>query len=413
MTKSPPAADDRKGSAIAVAVSLGVTQTIGYGSLYYAFGVLTPAMASDTGLSLTSIYGLFSLALVLAGSVAGRVGALLDRRHPAMIMSAGSLVGAVILFAWAAIPGKPAFALLLIAGQLVSVLVLYEAAFVAAAHLVEPPLVRRTITGITFIAGFASTIFWPLTQWLASAMDWRGVYLVYALLNLAICLPLHLMLWRQFAPVGHDIAPASVHRSRSQQSVQADKIVRRRMAVLLTAGFAATAFVISATHLHLIGLLGQIGLAGSAAMIGALIGPSQVAARVVEFASAQRISIHAASIGSALALPLALAVLLAGAPGVAPAVVFAVMFGAGQGLSYIVRGVLPLELFGRQGFGAFSGKINAVRLYVSAGAPFVIAWLFENGGPQAALAALIVAGSIGVLALGSVAVLARGAAAPD
>lgn len=407
----PPASSRRR--ALSVVAALGVTQTIGYGSLYYAFGVLTPAMSGDTGFSVTWIYGLFSLSLVLAGGVAPRAGALLDRHNPAMIMSAGSLLAGVVLLAWAVVPGKAAFALLLVAAQVVSVLVLYEAAFVTAAHLVEPRLARRTITGITFIAGFASTIFWPLTQWIASAIDWRGVFMIYALLNLAICLPLHLLLWRRFAPVSHKIVPTPSLEGEPAQNTVLERNARLRLAVLLTIGFAATAFVISATHLHLIGLLGKIGLAGSAAMIGALIGPSQVAARVVEFAAARRISIHAASVGSALALPLALVVLLWGAPAMAPAIVFAVMFGAGQGLSYIVRGVLPLELFGRQGFGAFSGRINAVRLYVSAGAPFVVAWLFEHGGAHAALAALIVAGSIGVLALGMVAAQAKGKAAAD
>ncbi len=399
--------------ALTVVVTLGVTQTIGYGSLYYAFGVLTPAMAADTGFSLTSIYGLFSLSLVLAGSIAARVGALLDAHHPAMIMAGGSLAAGAVLLAWALVPGEAAFAVLLVAAQLVSVLVLYEAAFVVAAHLVEPELARRTITGITFIAGFASTIFWPLTQWIVSATDWRVVYMVYALLNLAICAPLHVLLWRAFAPARHDVAATSLRENGSRPIAVLQEDARQRLAVMLTIGFAATAFVISATHLHLIGLLGKIGLAGSAVMVGALIGPSQVAARVVEFAVARRISIHAASIGSALALPLALVVLTWGAPAIAPAIFFAVMFGAGQGLSYIVRGVLPLELFGRQGFGALSGRINAVRLYVSAGAPFVIAWLFEHGGPRVALAALIAVGSIGVLALVAVAIMAKGSTSLD
>ncbi len=392
-----------------VAAALGVTQTIGYGTLYYAFGVLAPKMAADAGLSLTAVYGLFSIALLAGGIVAPSAGRLFDRHEPAKVMAAGSVVCAAALVLWALTPGTVAFAILLVAVEVASVLALYEAAFVVAAHLAPSGQARRTITGITFMAGFASTIFWPLTQYLATLMDWRGVYLVYAGLHIFINFPIHFWLWRQFRAgskaAAAEPAPTAIEDGTLPQAL------RGRVFMLLLAGFAANAFVISSVHLHLIGILGGLGLGASAALIGAVIGPSQVAARVVEFAASGRTSIHAASIASAVALPLALAVLIAGAPMLAAALVFAIVFGAGQGLSFIIRGVLPLELFGRRGYGALTGKINSVRLVVSATGPFITAYLFERAGAVFAVEAILAAALFSAVALLAVTIIARRAGA--
>ncbi len=366
---------------------LGITQTVGYGTLYYAFGVLAPKMAADTGFSLTSVFGLFSLSLAASGFFAPRFGRLMERHSPAFIMTAGSALCALMLVLWALFPGKPAFAVLVVLVELSSILVLYEAAFVAAARLVPVSQARSAITGITFVAGFASTVFWPLTQWLSGFLDWREVYLVYAALQVAICLPIHYWLWRHFPKVqGSSDTDAT---EQEEHGAVREPGLRRRIFILLLAGFAAQSFVIAAIHLHLIGILGGLGLAGSAAFIGALLGPSQVAARVAEFAGSSRFSIRPALVFCAVSLPIALAVLFIGAPAVIPAIAFAVIFGAGQGLSYVVRGVLPLQIFGRTGYGELTGWFNSARLYVASAAPFATAVLFENGGVLVALGFLI------------------------
>lgn len=130
-----------------------------------------------------------------------------------------------------------------------------------------------------------------------------------------------------------------------------------------------------------------------------LIGPSQVIGRAAEFAAGDRVSVFHVAFFATAALPFGLLVLVSGAPGLWAALAFAVIFGLGQGLSYIVRGVLPLHLFGAEGYGALLGKINSVRLFVSAAAPFVTAALFEAAGARAALAMLAFVGVLGVLGL--------------
>ncbi len=387
-------------TSLLLALVLGITQTVGYGTLYYAFGVVAPLMEADTGLSLTTIYGVFSLSMLASGLAAPAIGRLFDRHNPAIVMAAGSLAAGVLLLAWSSVPGTIAFVVLLLLVEISSILVLYEAAFVVAAHYAVAGTARRTITGITFIAGFASTIFWPLTQWLATMLDWQGVYMVYAVLQIAICMPLHLLIWFLLKPT--ITVPGDVETSRTETGTVEDPALRHRIMPYLLAGFAANAFVISAVHLHLIGLLSALGLGASSALVGALLGPAQVAARVVEFATARNVSIHAASLAAVLALPLALAILMAGAPLLAAAFAFAIIFGAGQGLSYIVRGVLPLELFGRRGYGAITGRINAARLFVSAAAPFLTALIFERGGALWALGTILAVATLSAACLAGV-----------
>jgi predicted MFS family arabinose efflux permease len=379
-----------------VVLALGITQTIGYGTLYYAFGLLAPRMAEDTGYSLTAVYGIFSLALLTSGVAAPFVGKALDRFNPGRAMALGSLASAVALAFWTLLPGKAAFAIFAIAVEVMSVLVLYEAAFVLAARLI-PDRARRTITGITLIAGFASTIFWPLTAWLAGFFTWREIYLVYAALNLAVCLPLHLWLAGRHARRKARVDDGSADVMADARLTS--RGMRRVVFTLLMFAFSAIAFVMSAVHLHLIGLLAALGLSGSAAFIGALIGPAQVAGRFMEFIAGERVNVLHVSVLAAAALPVALVILALGAPALAAAVVFAAVFGIGQGLSYIVRGVLPLHLFGLEAYGALTGQLNSARLFVSAAAPFVTAALFEAGGANAALTMLAVVGAAGAAGL--------------
>jgi hypothetical protein len=320
-------------------------------------------------------------------------------------MATGSLLAGVFLIAWALFPGQFAFVFFLVLVELSSILVLYEAAFVVAAHFAVPGTARRTITGITFIAGFASTIFWPLTQWLQGFAGWREIYLVYAALQILVCLPIHVWIWHRYVPTSAGARESEVNAF--EEGTVRDPGRRRVLMPILLAGFAANAFVISAVHLHLIGLLGAFGLGASSALIGALIGPAQVAARVLEFTTSSRVSIHVASMAAVLTLPVAIAILMVGAPLLSAAVAFAIIFGAGQGLSYIVRGVLPLELFGRNGYGAVTGRINAARLFVSAGAPFLTAFLFENAGVQAATGTILAAALLSALCLVAVSRIAQ------
>ena len=386
--------------SLPVAIGLGITTTISYGTLYYAFGVVAPEMSRDTGLSLTIVYGLFSASLFGAALVAPFTGRAFDRYGPARMMALGSVVSAALLFLLSALSGPIAFAALLVAAQMAATMVLYEAAFATVAHQVAGRA-RRTVTIITLIAGFSSTIFWPLTVWLGQSMSWREIYALFALLHVVVNLPLHL--WLSGAAVGKRRKSPPPAAETVEAAIGAGG-PRRQAFFLMMAAFGGLAFTIGAVHLHLIGLLGEIGLAASAPLIGSLIGPAQVFGRVIDFFSGSRVPVIRILLFSTLTLPAAL-VLLAAGPAVLPvAAAAAIVFGLGQGVTFIARGVLPLELFGSKGYGALIGKFNAISLVAMATAPVVAAAVREAYGARATMlvvAAVSAAAALSALRLNS------------
>ncbi len=171
--------------------ALGLTQIVGYGTLYYSFSVLAADMARDLIWSVEWVYGAFSVALLLGGMAAPWAGRLVDGRGAGGVMAWGSAAVALALAATAFAPERLTFVLGLVAVEAISTLVLYDAAFAAVVQ-VTPATAKRTITHLTLIGGFASTVFWPATSALHAHLDWREVYLVFAALNLGLCAPIHL-----------------------------------------------------------------------------------------------------------------------------------------------------------------------------------------------------------------------------
>ena len=175
--------------------ALGLTQIIGYGTLYYSFSILAPAMAKDFGLSQDWVFAALSASLFAGSLFAPMAGRWADQFGAAPLMAIGSVAAALALALCAAAPSLTTFFLALLAMELSSSFVLYSAAFVLIVQL-GAPQPQRSITHLTLIAGFASTLFWPLTSALHDYLTWREVYLVFAALNLGVCLPIHAWLMR-------------------------------------------------------------------------------------------------------------------------------------------------------------------------------------------------------------------------
>ena len=260
---------------------------------------------------------------------------------------------------------------------------LYDAAF-AALVWIHGPEARRPITGITLIAGFASTVGWPLTAFLTDTWDWRICCFAWAGINLAIALPLYI--WCLSAP----------RYPRPRESVKAEAAAPaksaaedRRTFVLLAIWFAATAFVTSSLAAHLPRLLLAAGATAAVALLAStLLGPAQVAARLAEFFAMQRWRFHpllTARVATGL-LPAGGAVLaLFGGPALA-ACTFAVVHGAGNGMITIAKGTLPLAIFGPAGYGYRQGLLAILARAMQALAPFVFAVTMEGFGAHGALA---------------------------
>ncbi|MDH4414817.1 MAG: MFS transporter [Rhizobium sp.] len=382
-------------------IGLGVTMTIGYGTLYYSFSVLAPEIAREFGWGQSFVFGVFSFGL-LAGAVAAPVlGRLVDRYGARLILCLGSVAAALSLSLFSVMQNAWQFAAITLAAEFIALAVQYDAGFAALAQA-HGREARAHITLVTLIAGFASTIFWPLLQWLLTWMSWRDIYLVLAAMNLLIALPIHLAL-----PRARISEPEATGPAEPTIELAPDGERRRRMILMATA-FAAGGFVMSAVGATLLVLMRDLGYATAmATLAGSLIGPSQVTARLIEYVRRNLFSPPLTAIIAACTMAFGVA-LLAGAlvqPLAAFAIAFAVFYGAGQGLTSIVRGVLPLHYFGSAGYGRTMGTLASARIIASAIAPVSVIWLNETMGTNAALAAL--AGMAGLAVVATLALTRR------
>jgi hypothetical protein len=311
-------------------------------------------------------------------------------------MTIGSAAAAIILIICASAFNAATYVAGIVAIEVVSALVLYNAAFATVVQII-PGNAQRSITHLTLIAGFASTIFWPVTVELHEYLSWRAVYLIFAALNLAVCLPVHFWItWlaRRANSVGSASKPVNADAAAGIMIAK-----HRRRAFLLTAtGFALQGFALAALLFHMVPLLGAVGLGASAVLVGTLFGPAQVLSRFTNMLMGRNISPLALAIVSAAFIVCGASVLIVTGDRIEGAVLFALLIGLGSGLASIVQGSLPLFLFGASGYGEMLGKLAAVRLAVSAAAPFAFAVLIEQGGAWVALSSVVVLGIGAVVA---------------
>jgi predicted MFS family arabinose efflux permease len=378
-----------------VVLAVGTAQTLAWASSYYLPAVLADPIAETLGLSRSWVFGAFSIALVLMAVVGPAIGRHIDGRGGRRVLVASALVLPAGLVLLAGAQGPISLVLAWVVLGLGMALGLYETAFAALAHLYGREA-RGPITGITLMAGFASTIGWPATAALAHAAGWRAACLAWAIVHLAVTLPCYLAgLPRRAAPVAE---PDDDEEVAPDLDAPAHAPPRNAM-LLLGITFAIVAFVSTAMAAHLPRLLQASG-AGVAAAIAAaaLVGPAQVAARFMEYLSMHRWQPHpviAARVAAGLhPLAAGLLALVGGAGFMAP--LFALLHGAGNGLLTIARGTLPLALFGPVGYGFRQGTIGAGARLAQAAAPLAFGILLDDGSVGLALA---VSGGLSFIAL--------------
>jgi MFS family permease len=359
---------------------LGITQILAWGALFYPPVLTVPLIAADRGWSIGFTMGGFSLALLVAGLLSPRVGAAIDRYGGHRVMPIGSLVGAIGLVALVFVEHPLAY--LAVWGVLGAAMAasLYDPAFATLGRIFGSGA-RPAITALTLAGGFASTVSWPVTYALIGALGWRGTYLVYAALLVLIAAPLHAFV----LPRSRAAPDVPQHAAAT---TPAGVLPARGLAfVLVATAFAAYAFVPSGLAAHLLAMFQRFGLdAATVVIIGALFGPSQVAARLIEFLFARALHPLAIARFSIALLVLAFALLALLGVSTPVAALFAVMFGAANGLLTIARGTVPLALFGAAGYGHLIGRIGGPFLVIQAVAPLVLALVSERASDAAALA---------------------------
>lgn len=388
--------------------ALGVTQIIGYGTLYYSFSVLAPAIGREFSWPSEWVFAALSVALLAGGILAPLAGHLADRFGAARVMTMGSVAVAATLVAAALSTSGFVYGAALIAMEVASSFVLYATAFAALVQLGGQGA-QRSITHLTLIAGFASTIFWPITSLLLERMDWHGVYLVFAALNLLVCVPLHFWLGRLPRESVKPVSPATkVEATRVSQTLQGQR--RTAGFALMMLGFAIEGFILTAVLMQIIPLLVGLGLESNMLLITSLFGPAQVLSRLANMALGKNLLSTRLAIIAAALPPLAVAVVALTAPSLMGSVLFAVLFGLGSGLTSIVAGSLPLQLLGREKYGSRLGWLSSARQVASAISPFCLALMIAAFGITGALWVVSVLGVISTLTFVAIAMLPRGPA---
>lgn len=377
---SLPIPTPKGGRGLLLIAALGATQVAGYGGLYYAFAVLAPKMTESFGWSPEWTYGGFAVGLLVGGLVAPIAGRLIDHYGTRAMMSVGSILAGLSLLALAEARGPLSYVAAMIALEVVSTLVLYDAAFTALTQA-RGPGARRAISQLTLIGGFASTLFWPLTTALLNSFDWREIYRIYAVVQFALCVPLHLFLLPG-PPIHRATSPEPVaDGAAAPVAAYLEGDARRNAFALLALAFSLQGFVVSAMSVHMLTLLQGLGLSAAVAVgIGAMVGPSQVAGRLVEMLFGTSLDPVTTAWTSAALMPVGFVLLMFGGTTAALAGLFAIAYGISMGLSSIVRGTVPLKLFGPAGYGAMLGKLSAPGLVVKAAAPLLFAILVERAG---------------------------------
>jgi predicted MFS family arabinose efflux permease len=383
-------------------ILLGLAQLLAWGSTYYLPAMLALPMARDLGLSNGMVFAAFSWALIVSALLGPAAGWASDKfGGRAVLMSASVLLTAALALLSQAQGALQLFAAwsLIGAGMAAG---LYEGAFAAAVQFYGRDA-RGPITGITLLGGLASTVAWPVSAWLEINMGWREACLAWAAVHLLINLPLYGLLRKPQAP---QTAPESVARESASATHGPERIAemkpelsaaqQRRAALLLALIFALTWFISTAMAAHLPRLLQVQGIdLATALLLGSLIGPAQVAARLLEYTVLrhQHPLLSARLAGAMHPLGAAL-FMLAGAPAGA---LFALLHGVGNGVLTIAKGVLPLVLFGPQGYALRQGLLMVPARFAQALAPLAFALALDHWGGQA----LWLSTALGLICLGA------------
>jgi MFS family permease len=351
----------------AVVAALGCAQTLAWASSYYLPAIVADPIAASLAVPRSWVFAAFSTALLIAAFAGPAVGRVIDRRGGRGVLVLSNIVlalGLVLLAAATEAIGLFAAWIVLGVGMALG---LYDAGFAALTALYGTAA-RAPITGVTLFAGFASTVSWPVSAFLDGAVGWRAALLVWAALNIAVGIPLNLLL-----PVP---APLVLRVPAKARSVGWKPY---REMFLLAFVFAAAWFVTGSMAAHLPGLLERAGASVPEAIAAAaLVGPAQVAARLVEFFLLRRAHPLVSARMAALLHPIGAAIFAA--VGVPAAAVFAVFYGAGNGLLTIARGTVPLAVFGPLAYGERTGLLGAPARAVQALAPLLFGLLLERMG---------------------------------
>jgi len=373
--------------------ALAVTQTVGYGVLYYAFAVLLQPIAADLHASTTDVTGALTASVLAGAAMAVPVGRWLDRHGGRALMTTGSLLATVLVAGWSQVHSLVALYAILIGIGITAAMVLYEPAFAVVVSWFEPARRAQAVLAVIVVAGFASTIFMPLTGVLVDRYGWRSALLLLAVLHGVVTVPLHALAIRS--------APRPVERAQPRAGVVRAALRDVRfwwLAVTFVAHGAAT----TAMTVHLVGYLVHNGHPATfAAGVAGLLGVLSVTGRVLLTFAQRRLPLTVVVAGVfAIQAIAAVSLLLVGGSRVGAALAV-VGFGLGFGVASLVKPVVLADRYGTTAFATIAGILATPITLAKATAPLAAAGLLTVGGYPAMLGAIGAASltaAVGILA---------------
>ncbi len=374
---------------------LALTSITGWGSIYFAPSVLAGYLDRELGLGGAVVFGGITLLLITGAACAPAIGRYADRNGTRLPMCAGALICALGLALLSAAQG--------LASYLASWVVLgigHALAFANVGNVTVAQLMgerTRRVIGVMMLAtGLSSSVFWPLTAFLAEGFGWRATLLIYAALQVVIVLPIHLAI-----PARRGAPPPAASPGTGQDDEGRVAPQHRRIAFRLVAAmFSASGLVSWGLPVHLIGMFQEAGLAKATAVwIATLNGPATLVARLVDVMLGSRVPAEHIALAGLVLGPLS-CLLLAVAPGSAViAIAFVLSFSAAMGVISVARATLPLALFGRRGFATMLGRLTVPQNLAFAASPLLFAVLIDRLGASATLIASAAIQMIALIAM--------------
>ncbi|MDQ3560505.1 MAG: MFS transporter [Pseudomonadota bacterium] len=374
-----------------VVSALGGTQILAWGSSYYLPAVVANPIATETGWPLIWVVGGLSLGLLVAGLVSPRVGRIINQHGGRLVLAASSILLALGLVGLSLAQSPATYFLAWLVIGLGMGGGLYDAGFATLGRLYGSEA-RRMIVTLTLFGGFASTVCWPFSAYLVEHHGWRGACLVYAGIHLLVALPVHLIVVPRPTP-----APAEPDDDNTVGNSPSNLVAKEHLFlfVLMAAAIALCSVISSMVSVHLLTILQAGGLSlASAVALGAMVGPSQVGARVVEMVFGRYYHPIWTMLAATVLVTIGLALLLVGFPIVMLALI---LYGAGIGIESIARGTVPLALFGSRNYAALMGTLAMPSLIAQAMSPSVGAFLLQYGGAGAVLSMLTALAALNVV----------------
>jgi len=369
-------------ASLRLVLTLGLTQTIAWASSYYLPAVLARPMSDSLGCAVSNVYAAFTTALIIAAITAPFTGRYIDKWGGKRVLVASNVWFALSLFFLSQAQngislflGWASLGLAMGAG-------LYDMAFATVVRS-RGSAAPSIIAGIALLGGFASTVGWPISHYLLSSLGWRQALGVWAGVHLFLALPLNLSL---VLPMTRDSVKDSAPDANSFHKPEKSKTSAM---VVLALAFVFTSFCAGSMAGHMPGLLQLFGVSAAASIVaGMAFGPAQVTARLLQLSLLRRLQPIVIAILAVLIMPLGAVLLVLFGPGIA--LLVGVTHGLGHGVMSIIKGTLPLNLFGERGYGRRQGLLFLPAAIAQAFSPLLFSLCIDTLGKDALYVYIVV-----------------------